>query len=167
MPEIFGKILVFKLFKSIHAESMRNFFRNIPILGLPLFAFSLKGEKREKKSSASFRGFPLLHFAQRKNSKKCPALFQGFPLLYFAQRKIQQKLSAFPFVKASPRGGHRPFHNAPAGCFVTDCCKLFKIINKCLFLSLPPGGKVDKAELWTNEGRSILCAAHFWFSEYF
>ncbi len=66
MPEIFGKILVFKLFKSIHAESMRNFFRNIPILGLPLFAFSLEGEKREKKlSAASWLSLALFLLSQK------------------------------------------------------------------------------------------------------
>ena len=69
MPEIFGKILVFKLFKSIHAESMRNFFRNIPILGLPLFAFSLRGEKREKKIVSHFEASPCFILLSAKFSK--------------------------------------------------------------------------------------------------
>ena len=56
-------------------------------------------------------------------------------MFHFAYRKIQQKWEAFPFVKASPGAG--------IARFVTDCCISFEIINKCLFLSLPPGGKVS------------------------
>ena len=69
----------------------------------PFSCFILLSAKFSK-NVQPFRGFPLLHFAQRKIQQKLSAYFIGFPLPCFCYRKNQQKWEAFPYVKASPRG---------------------------------------------------------------
>ena len=47
--------------------------------GRSLFSNCLSKVTLQKKLSASFQGFPLLHFAQRKIQQKLSASFRGFP----------------------------------------------------------------------------------------
>ena len=60
-----------------------------------------------------------------------------------------------PMIKASPQGeAVRKADWWGAVEKQATHTKPFEFLNNCLWYSLPLGGKVDKAELWTNEWRS-------------